>query len=122
MSKFDSVASEAAYEIANHGFADRDFGTVGESTHWNALVTVSAVTLLNVGANELSDRFREDWGDNEITVHIREDNDGFVDVLGNSRAFGSSVVSVEKAFNEAEEMAEWIYATHDAYGDTYVGE
>ena len=53
MSKFDNVLAEGAYEITLHGFADEEYGTT-DTTGWNALVTVSAVTLLNVGATDLS--------------------------------------------------------------------
>jgi hypothetical protein len=80
MSKFDNVIAEAAYAIASHGFAEEEYGEVS-TTGWNALVTVSATTLLNVEEIDLSERLRAEYGGSEIFAWIRENSEGFVSLI-----------------------------------------
>lgn len=108
MSKFDSVIAEAAYEITLHGFADEEYGTT-DTTGWNASVPVSAVTLLNVGAVDLSERFRAEHGDTTLYVWIRENNEGFVNLIewsttggGIERNFAKYTAEMDKRAEEEE--------------------
>lgn len=103
MSKFDNVLAEGAYEITLHGFADEEYGTA-DTTGWNALVTVSAVTLLNVGANDLSERFRQEYGDDTLYAWIRENNEGFVTLVEHTnedrQGLTSGADSINRAFDK----------------------
>lgn len=104
MSKFDNVIAEAAYEIAGHGFVEEEYGT-SETTGWNALVTVSATTLLNVGAeSDLIDRFRAEVpGIAGTLAWIRENDEGFVFLVdhgGDGARSGGIAESVERKFAE----------------------
>ncbi len=80
MSKYESALAEAAYVIAGNGFAVDECGSVDE-WGWHALVVVSPVLLLNVGEADLAERVRAEVGDAEQDVLVREDSQGFVDVL-----------------------------------------
>lgn len=102
MSKFDNVLAEGAYEITLHGFADEEYGTT-DTTGWNALVTVSAVTLLNVGATDLSARFRQEYGDDTLYAWIRENNEGFVTLVEHT--------------NQTKEAAHWTDAVDRKFAD-----
>lgn len=99
-SKFDNVIAEAAYEIAGHGFAEEEYGTV-DTTGWNALVQVSAVTLLNVGAADLSERFRAEFGGDTVYAWIRENNEGFVTLIDHDpHAEPTGIEAVDNRFAE----------------------
>lgn len=92
MSKFDSVLAEAAYAVAGHGFTDEEFSNVQDSTGWNALVTVSATTLLNVGETEIRDRFLAEHSDAPLDGYlawIRENDQGFVTLVTHGSDAGS---------------------------------
>lgn len=95
MSKFDNILAEAAYEITLHGFHEEEYGTT-ETTGWNAFTSVSAVTLLNVGATDLSERFRAEHGESTLYAWIRVDNAGFVTLVEHS----TNVMEVERAFDK----------------------
>lgn len=95
MSKFDNVLAEAAYEISGHGFHEEEYGTT-DTTGWNAFASVSAVTLLNVGATDLSERFRAEHGESTLYVWIRENNEGFVNLI----EWSTSVTGIERNFDK----------------------
>lgn len=100
MSKFDNVLAEGAYEITLHGFADEEYGTT-DTTGWNALVTVSAVTLLNVGATDLSERFRQEYGGDTAYAWIRENNEGFVTLVDHDpHAEATGIEAIDNRFAE----------------------
>lgn len=81
MSKFANVRAEAAHVIAGHGFADEESGSVEETDGWNALVTVSAQVLMNLGEEDLWKEFYLNHAGSEMFVWIREDSQGFVHVV-----------------------------------------
>lgn len=81
MSKFANVRAEAAYVIAGHGFADEESGTVEEADGWNALVTVSAQVLMNLGEEDLFNRFHAEHQGATMFVWVREDSQGFVHLV-----------------------------------------
>ena len=85
MSKFQSPLAEAAHIIANNGFADYEVGDITTDGHFDALVCVSRVTLMNMGAEQdLIDAFTATEGvphDGDISIWITEDSQGFVDVV-----------------------------------------
>jgi hypothetical protein len=105
MSKFDSVMAEAAHVIHAHGFAADEFGSSVEGAGWNGLVTVSAPVLLNLGENELRDRFVAEHSDTVggFLVWIQEDTQGFVSVVefGSDEGTRSSTDLVNQAFDAA---------------------
>lgn len=87
--RFSSVAAEAAWEIAQHGFTADEHGESEYGDGYNALVDVSPVTLRNVGADELADRLAA-WlayhGADASTaagalVWIRQASDGQISVV-----------------------------------------
>src|SRR5690606_30611423 len=87
--RFSSVAAEAAWEIAQHGFTTDEYGESEYSDGYHALVDVSPVTLPNVGADELADRFAA-WlayhGADASTaagalVWVRQTSDGQISVV-----------------------------------------
>lgn len=78
MSKFANVIAEAAYVIAGHGFADEESGSVEETDGWNALVTVSAQILMNLGEDDLWKSFYATHEGATMFVWVREDSQGFV--------------------------------------------
>lgn len=81
MSKFANVRAEAAYAVAGHGFADEESGSVEEIDGWNALVTVSAQVLMNLGETDLFNRFRDAHQGATMFVWVRVDSDGFVHLI-----------------------------------------
>lgn len=101
--KFDNVIAEAAYEIAGHGFAEEEYGEVS-TTGWNALVTVSATTLLNIGADaDLIERFRAEVpGIAGALAWIRESNEGFVTLVkhGTDEGLHSGIDIVNRDWDE----------------------
>lgn len=80
--KFQTVLAEAAYAIAGHGFAEQEIGsaTVPGEGPWQATVRVTRVGLLNLGEDDLAERFAEHVVNHECEfyVWITEDGDGFV--------------------------------------------
>ena len=84
MSKFDSGLAEAAYLVANNGFAEREEGSV-DGEGWNALCVLSPTVLLNLGAEaDLIESVQREYNDmrfNDVSVWIHENEAGFVDVL-----------------------------------------
>jgi hypothetical protein len=87
--RFSSVAAEAAWEIAQHGFTTDEHGESEYGDGYHALVDVSPVTLRNVGADELADRFAA-WlayhGADASTaagalVWVRQTSDGQISVV-----------------------------------------
>lgn len=103
MSKFDNVIAEAAYVISLNGFNEEEYGEVS-TTGWNGLVTVSATTLLNVGAeSDLVDRFRTEVpGVAGALVWIREDDQGFVHLVewGTDEGMTSGTDTVNRKWDE----------------------
>lgn len=75
-SRFDSIASEAAWAVYLSGFAETA-GT-SEDDMGYVFATVSAVTLLNIGEDDLSARLRAQYGDREVIVIAHETSTGFV--------------------------------------------
>lgn len=113
MSKFDNVLAEGAYEITLHGFHEEEYGTT-DTTGWNAFTSVSAVTLLNVGATDLSARFREEHGESTLYAWIRENNEGFVTLVDHAtnvmeieRAFDKYTAEMDKIAEEEESGSTW---------------
>ncbi len=106
MGKFDSVLAEAAYTIMLHGFTEDQFGT-SDSGGWNGLVDVSATGLLNLGEDELRERFVAKHGDaaGGYLVWIREDSQGFVTLVeyGDDAGTRSGTDAVARAFDAASE-------------------
>lgn len=78
MSKFANVRAEAAYVIATHGFTDEQYGESGYGDGWNALVTVSAQVLMNLGEEDLWKSFYATHEGSTMFVWVREDSQGFV--------------------------------------------
>jgi hypothetical protein len=71
------------------------------TTGWNALVTVSPVTLLNVGETDLSERLRAEYGGSEIFAWIRENNEGFVSLIDHMvDSDRNDIVTVESRWDE----------------------
>lgn len=98
----DEIIARAAYAIAGHGFTDGEYGDV-QTIGWNGLVTVSAVTLLNVDETELSTELRAIVGDREVTAWLHESGDGFVTLLRWSSELSADIVD---AFEREAERAD----------------
>ena len=83
-SKFDTSLATAAYFIAGHGFAESEEGSI-EDGGWNALVSVSRVSLMNLGAPDgMFEHAAEEMHDlnhGEVMVWIHENEAGFVDTI-----------------------------------------
>lgn len=77
------TAAEAAWAIAGNGFMLDEHGSTDLTTGWNALVEVSAVTLLNIDEPELSARFAAECTDDiaGALVWIRQTTDGQVSTV-----------------------------------------
>lgn len=111
--KFGSVLAEAAYLVALDGFA-REFGSVQDGG-WNGMADVSGSVLLNVGADEdVRARYLAEHGAREpqgLTVWIREDSQGFVDVVEYGADDGprSGTDLVVRAFDDAEAHYEKVW-------------
>jgi len=104
MSKYSSILAEAADAVVCNGFAEDSFGDVQEPAGYNALAVVSSTVLLNLGETELRDRYDSEFGDprnnpSGYLVWIREDNNGFVDVVKCGSDYGT--YSGSDAVNEA---------------------
>lgn len=110
MSKFQNVLAEAGYTIANHGFALEEHGSVEDGKGWNALADVSTVVLLNVGEGGVAKEFDREYGERSFLVWIREDSNGFVDVVevGTDEGLRSGTDLVNEAWDKfvAEQTAE----------------
>lgn len=121
MSKFENAIAEGAYVTANHGFTEEEYGDVS-TTGYNALVSVSATTLLNLGENDLAEEFRKMVpGIAGALVWIRETNEGFVNVIewGTDEGLTSGTDRVNQKWDEFvtemdkaaedEQSSDWIY-------------
>ena len=60
------AAADAALVVLGHGFAE-DWGNTGSPWGHHTLADVNAVTLLNLGEVEVSERFRESFGEATLT-------------------------------------------------------
>lgn len=76
------ILARAAFAIAGHGFAEEEFGNTEDSIHWNALVVVSGVLLLNLDETDIYDEYVEAGyvcpAGREYLVWVQQDNDGHV--------------------------------------------
>ena len=104
MSNFDDVLAEAAYSIANHGFAEDEFGTVEDAAGWNGIVVVSPTILLNLDEKNIRDRYENLYGNDDLLVWVREDSQGFVTVVeyGSDSGLRSGTDLVNEAFDAAQ--------------------
>jgi hypothetical protein len=119
MSKFQNTLVEAAYAVAGHGFAQEESGNVEELTGWNALVSVNATVLINLGEDELHERYTSFlWLTVEepagFFVWIRQDNQGFVKCIefgtDSSLVSGTDKVNADwDAFVESQDEVEVDY-------------
>lgn len=116
MSKFDSPLAEAAYAIANHGFSVDDFGTV-QDIGWNAIVTVSSTVLMNLGENEIREKFDAHYGDETFLVWVREGVAGSVTVVESGT--DSGLRSGSDLVNEAFDRARDEYVAFDSERNEY---
>ena len=66
---------EAAQTVEGHGFADT-WGNMAAPQGHHALATVNATTLLNLGHEDLSQRFRQAFGEGAYDVHVLTQGDG----------------------------------------------
>lgn len=107
--KFSNIEAECAHAIVGHGFAESEFGTVEDPGGWNGLVTVSAVLLLNVGEEELAQKFALEYltkpaRAQEIVVWLTEDDQGFVSLRG--VACSDEADWICNTFEDSERLAE----------------
>jgi hypothetical protein len=71
----EAIMLAAAEAIANHGFAEDEFGTTDGLHGNNLLVTLNHVTLLNVGEVDLAEQVRK-IGEQTFTVWVWTGNSG----------------------------------------------
>lgn len=109
MSIFYSTLAEAAWAIANHGFATDSHGESEGPDGWNALVTLNAVTLLNVGETLLSEHFCSDYGEATLLVWLNQSANGGVSVVQYAGDDTPRAASVEEAY--------YASANHEPFGD-----
>lgn len=99
MSKFNSVAAEAAYAITLHSAHIDGFGGVTDYGRWHALAYVSAPLLSSLEEPaDLVERFRAEHGSGTLTVWLSEDSQGFVD----AHAAEVDRTIVERKFRQEE--------------------
>ena len=101
--KYSSILAEAADAVVCNGFAEDSFGDVQESFGFNALAVVSSTVLLNLGETDIREDYDSEFGDPQndpsgYLVWIRENNEGFVDVVEYGSDAGTESVSVEQSF------------------------
>lgn len=95
----EDFLAECGNAIANHGFAEYEFGSVN-GAGWNGLSAISAVTLMNVGETDLSTRFRTLFGEATLDVWTYVSPDGHKMARACESANGSPIAI---AFGEEEE-------------------
>ena len=112
MSKFDSPLAEAAYAVANHGFAEEEFGSVTLPEGWNALVDLTPTVLLNLDETDLFRTMQnEGMPFSGYLVWVREDSQGFVSVVefGSDEGTRSGSDLVNEAFDKARDEHDPVY-------------
>lgn len=103
--KFEGLLARVAYDITLNGFASDEFGTVEDSTGWNALVEMDSGTVDQIEDDELRERFAVDYGASihgGALVWIRADSYGFVDVVmwGHDSGVTSGTDRVSREWDE----------------------
>lgn len=81
MTTFSSTLAEAAWAIANCGFAQDGHCDPQSSGGWDGLLQINAVTLLNVGEADLSAYFRAEHYERTLLVWLRKNDVGHVSVV-----------------------------------------
>jgi hypothetical protein len=75
---FSDLLAQAAWAVANHGFAERESSVDEDGGEWQALVTVSAAVLLNLSETVLAQTMRCLLGEGEHLVWVRQTDDGLI--------------------------------------------
>lgn len=81
MTTFSSTLAEAAWAIANCGFAYAGHSESDPSGGWEGLLQINAVTLLNVGEADLSAYFRAEHGEVTLLAWLRQSGSGHVSIV-----------------------------------------
>jgi hypothetical protein len=104
MTTFSDTLAEAAWTIANAGF------TLASHTSpdgWDGLLSLNAVTLLNVEEPDLSARFRADHGEVTLLVWMHQSDLGHISVVQHADDDSRNADTVEAAYYASANPAQF---------------
>ena len=95
MTTFSDTLAEAAWRTVNAGFAHASHTS---TDGWEALLSLSAVTLLNLDQADLSARFRAEHGESTLLVWMNYAEPAHVSVVQHADEDSRNADAVEAAY------------------------